>query len=282
MAGLGDLGGIPATMEQGERKDMPLVHARKAEPREGSGAELHVAADDSPSGVRTAGSGRVERYADAEIPTEYGTFRVLVYHEPGTPHEHVCVVKGDVSGGVDVLARLHSECFTGEVLHSHKCDCREQLDFALRKIASEGRGLVMYLRQEGRGIGLGNKLRAYALQAKGADTVDANRLLGFPDDMRRYHVAAAMLRDLGVQSVALMTNNPEKVRALRADGVEVTSRVPVRVPLNPHSRAYLDAKRARMGHLVREDDLAEGAPPPPPPEAATVRVVDEALEQDES
>jgi GTP cyclohydrolase II len=193
---------------------------------------------------------RVHRYSEATIPTEYGEFRVLAYREDGSNDEHVAIVKGDVVGRESVLVRVHSECFTGEVLHSLKCDCREQLDFALRKVADEACGAVFYLRQEGRGIGLGNKLKAYALQAEGADTVDANRMLGFPDDMRRYHVASAMTRDLGIRSVALMTNNPEKVSALRAEGIAVTSRVPVRVPLNAFSRPYLETKGHRMGHLV--------------------------------
>lgn len=195
----------------------------------------------------------VERYAEANIPTEYGDFRVVVYREDGSPFEHVAMVKGDVAGKLDVLVRVHSECFTGEVIHSLKCDCREQLDLALRRIAHEGCGAVIYLRQEGRGIGLGNKIRAYALQAKGADTVDANRLLGFPDDMRTYHTAAAMLDDLGVESIALMTNNPAKAKALRADGVRITSRVPMRVPLNAYSKEYIETKRARMGHLPDVD-----------------------------
>lgn len=204
----------------------------------------------------------VTRYSEADVPTEYGAFRVVVYHERDTNHEHVAIVKGDVSGRSEVLSRVHSECFTGEVLHSLKCDCREQLAFAMKKIADEGCGVVFYLRQEGRGIGLGNKIRAYALQSEGADTVDANRMLGFPDDLRRYGVAAAMVRDLGIRSLALMTNNPAKVRALRADGIVVASRVPVRVPLNPYSRAYLETKRARMGHLADTDDRTGVVPIP--------------------
>ena len=193
---------------------------------------------------------RVTRYSEAELPTEYGQFRVLVYREEGSQNEHVVVLKGDVANRADVLARVHSECFTGEVLHSLKCDCREQLAFALNKIADEGCGIVFYLRQEGRGIGLGNKIKAYALQEQGVDTVDANRMLGFPDDMRRYYAVAAMVKDLGVRSLSLMTNNPAKVQALRSEGVVVTSRVPVQVPLNAHSRSYLETKRARMGHIV--------------------------------
>ena len=155
---------------------------------------------------------------------------------------------GEVAQCERVLARVHSECFTGEVLHSLKCDCREQLDYALRAIAAEGRGLVMYLRQEGRGIGLGNKIRAYALQEQGADTVDANRLLGFDDDLRQYHAASAMLRDLEVRSVRLLTNNPQKVEALRAEEIAV-ERVPVHIEAGSENEEYLQTKRLRMGHL---------------------------------
>jgi GTP cyclohydrolase II len=144
---------------------------------------------------------------------------------------------------------VHSECFTGEVLHSLKCDCREQLDYALSAIVKEEAGIVIYLRQEGRGIGLGNKIRAYALQEQqGADTVDANRLLGFEDDLRRYHVATAILAELEISSVRLLTNNPEKVNALRAEGVEV-ERVPVHIEAGAEARSYLHTKRQRMGHL---------------------------------
>jgi GTP cyclohydrolase II len=212
---------------------------------------------------------RVFRYAEADVPTEYGTFRTVVYHEEGSPHEHVAIVHGDVEGHEGVLVRVHSECFTGEVLHSLKCDCREQLDTALRCIAREERGAVLYLRQEGRGIGLGNKIRAYALQEEGADTVEANRMLGFADDLRRYHVATAMLADLGIRSIALLTNNPAKVRALRADGVNIVRRVAMRVTGNDYNRGYLETKKERMGHLLEieqaEPALAteyESRPPP--------------------
>jgi GTP cyclohydrolase II len=149
-----------------------------------------------------------------------------------------------------VLARVHSECFTGEVLHSLKCDCREQLDQALRRIADADRGIVIYLRQEGRGIGLGNKIRAYALQQQGVDTVDANVKLGFPADSRRYHVAAEILDHLGIGSIALMTNNPEKVAALQKDGVAVALRLPMVINANDHNRDYLRTKNRRMGHLI--------------------------------
>jgi GTP cyclohydrolase II len=201
----------------------------------------------------------VSRYSEANVPTEYGTFRVIVYRESapradGTTEidEHVAVVAGDVRGD-DVLVRIHSECMTGEVLHSLKCDCREQLDLALRRIADEGRGAVFYLRQEGRGIGLGDKIRAYRLQERGVDTVDANRMLGLPDDSRRYHVAAFMCRDLGIRSVTLLTNNPLKVEHLRAEGITVSQRAPVLIEPNEHNLGYLITKRHRMGHALAVD-----------------------------
>jgi len=194
----------------------------------------------------------VTRYSEADIPTEYGTFRIVVYRDSSDPNvEHCAIVKGDVRGQRDLLIRVHSECFTGEALHSLKCDCREQLDQALTVISQRPVGAVLYLRQEGRGIGLGNKIRAYALQQQGVDTVDANLRLGFAADARKYHVATAMLRDLEVESVVMLTNNPAKVEALRADGVLVTGRVPMDVVPNQHNRGYLDTKRQRMGHLIR-------------------------------
>ncbi|MFW5920576.1 MAG: GTP cyclohydrolase II [Polyangiales bacterium] len=197
------------------------------------------------------------RFAEADVPTEYGVFRVVVYREPGSPFEHCAIVKGDVAGQSDVLVRVHSECLTGEVLRSLKCDCREQLELALERIAEQGSGAVLYLRQEGRGIGLGNKIRAYALQERGLDTVDANRALGFDDDLRRYHVATTMLADLGVRSVALMTNNPAKVEALIEDGVVVSRRVDHYIEPHEHNESYLTTKRARMGHLFEGSACSE-------------------------
>lgn len=199
---------------------------------------------------KAASTPAVTHYSEADVPTEYGLMRVVVYREPGSELEHCAIVCGEIRGRSDVLCRVHSECFTGEVLHSLKCDCREQLDIAMRAIAEAGSGLVIYLRQEGRGIGLGNKIRAYALQQEGADTVDANRLLGFGVDLRRYHCASAILADQGVQSIALLTNNPDKVESLRADGVNVSKRVPMVVQENIHNRDYLDTKRDRLGHLI--------------------------------
>lgn len=168
----------------------------------------------------------------------------------GQEHEHVALVAGTLEGlaGEDVLCRVHSECFTGETLHSLKCDCREQLDRALVAIQAAGRGVVIYLRQEGRGIGLGNKIRAYALQAQGADTVDANLELGFAADLRSYELAAKMLDDLGVRSVALMTNNPEKTAGLEKAGVRVLRRVPHWGEAQEHNREYLAVKQRKLGH----------------------------------
>jgi GTP cyclohydrolase II len=196
----------------------------------------------------------IERYAEAELPTRSGPFRVLVYRELGGDKEHLAVIAGDVQGAEDLLVRVHSECLTGEVLHSLKCDCRDQLDLALERIQAAGKGAVLYLRQEGRGIGLGNKIRAYAKQDEGLDTVDANLALGFEDDQRGYQMAADMLRDLGVESVALMTNNPRKVEGLESGGVKVTRREPHEVEAHEHNREYLKTKQDRLGHLGTKGD----------------------------
>jgi GTP cyclohydrolase II len=195
----------------------------------------------------------VSRYAESDVPTEYGVVRAVVYRvgESLPPEEHVALVVGDVASGDEpVLTRVHSECWTGEVMRSQKCDCRDQLDLALHAVTARGRGVVVYLRQEGRGIGLGNKVRAYALQQEGADTVDANRLLGFADDARRYDVAAAILGDLGVRSVALMTNNPAKVQGLVDGGIVVTERVALKGESNEHNAEYLAVKARKMGHAL--------------------------------
>ncbi len=201
----------------------------------------------------------LSRYSEARLPTPYGEFRVVVYRTGqrgnlgsttvGIPdEEHVAMVLGDVTGD-NVLTRVHSSCFTGEVLHSLRCDCGAQLDAALEKIGREGRGVVSYLVQEGRGIGLGNKIRAYALQDHGKDTVEANLELGFEADSRHYDLAAAMLSDLGVRSVRLMTNNPAKRRGLEEAGIVVAALEAHRVGLTEHNAQYLEAKREKMGHL---------------------------------
>jgi GTP cyclohydrolase II len=202
------------------------------------------------------------RYAEADLPTTHGPFRVVVYRQvdppPGTPEaeeaadpisrEHMAIIRGDVAGRSNVLTRVHSECWTSEVLGSMKCDCREQLDDALEKVAAEGTGIIVYLRQEGRGIGLGNKIRAYALQNSGKDTVEANLALGFEADARSYDIAGKILADLQVKSVRLMTNNPLKVQGLRSAGVAVTERVSHWVGENQHNSGYLAVKRRKMGH----------------------------------
>jgi GTP cyclohydrolase II len=184
-----------------------------------------------------------ESLAKAAIPTRHGDFDAHVF-----PGEHVALVRGKVDGQHGVLVRVHSECLTSEVFGSLKCDCKDQLDAAMATIADAGEGAILYLRQEGRGIGLANKIRAYALQSRGHDTVDANRLLGLPDDARSYDVARDILAHLGVESVRLMTNNPGKIVGLSELGVQVVGRVPVVVPPNPHSAKYLEAKRLRMEH----------------------------------
>jgi len=200
----------------------------------------------------TPADGRLTVAAETTLPTRYGPFRLVLFrHESEPGAEHLALVAGEI-GGDHVLVRVHSECLTGEVLGSLKCDCAQQLDRSLSRIAREGRGTVIYLRQEGRGIGLANKLRAYALQERGLDTVDANRALGFADDARRYDAAADILAHLGVRSVRLMTNNPAKVAALRALGVVVRRVVPVVVAANRYSAGYLATKRARMAHLLPE------------------------------
>jgi GTP cyclohydrolase II len=199
----------------------------------------------------------ITRYAETLLPTVHGPLRCVVFRaQDGT--EHVAMVAGDISGD-DVLCRVHSECLTSEVLGSLKCDCKQQLDRALDLISRRGRGVVLYLRQEGRGIGLGNKIRAYALQEEGYDTVDANRALGLPDDARDYRVAAEMLADLGVKSVALLTNNPLKVDGLEEAGVKVSRRVPHLVTAPGPAKSYLEVKGRRMGHLLTEDWLDEAS-----------------------
>ena len=196
----------------------------------------------------------VELYAEAPLPTRHGPLRALVFREIATGKEHVVAVKGEIRGQHGVPVRVHSECLTSEILGSLKCDCREQLEHALDLIARSERGAVIYLRQEGRGIGLGNKIRAYALQARGADTYEANRALGFADDLRHYDIAARMLQHLGVRSVDLLTNNPKKIEGLESEGVVVRRRIASLAPSNPHNIGYLRTKRERSGHLI---ELAE-------------------------
>jgi GTP cyclohydrolase II len=203
----------------------------------------------------------LQLYAEAEVPTQRGPFRTLVFRERQSTVEHVALVKGEVKGREGVPVRIHSECLTSEVFGSLKCDCRAQLDRALDFIGQSACGALLYLRQEGRGIGLGNKIRAYALQSQGLDTYDANRSLGFPDDMRRYDIAAEMLRLLEVRSVDLITNNPLKIAGLVDEGIPVRRRIGLKTETNPHNASYLRTKRERSGHLIElpTDDSAAKA-----------------------
>ncbi len=198
----------------------------------------------------------LDRFSEADLPTTRGVFRVVVFRDRRNGREHVAMVMGEVGGREGVPVRLHSECLTSEVFGSLKCDCREQLERALDLVAHTGCGVVVYLRQEGRGIGLGNKIKAYALQAEGADTYEANRQLGFADDLRRYDAAAEILRALDVQSVDLITNNPLKIAGLVEEGVPVRRRIPSRAEANPHNVDYLRTKRERSGHMI--EVIAEG------------------------
>lgn len=191
----------------------------------------------------------LERIASAKLPTAEATFTMTVFRaEDGK--EHMVLSLGDLKAEPPPLVRIHSECLTGDALGSLRCDCGPQLQEAMHRIATEGRGAILYLRQEGRGIGLGNKIRAYALQDQGVDTVDANHQLGFPDDARDYRLAVALLCEMGVCRLRLLTNNPRKVASLAADGIEVVDRVPLQVGENPHNAGYLATKRRRLGHLL--------------------------------
>jgi GTP cyclohydrolase II len=188
--------------------------------------------------------------AAAALPSRFGDFRIVAFYNNRDHKDHIAIVRGDVVDAEDVPTRLHSECLTGDVMGSLRCDCRDQLEAALRRIGAEERGLVLYMRQEGRGIGLANKIRAYALQDLGLDTVEANLALGFRDDERDYAVAAHMLKSLRVRSIRLMTNNPNKLKELGRFGITISGRLPHVLPPNPHNRAYLETKARRSGHLI--------------------------------
>ena len=192
----------------------------------------------------------MELYAKAKMPTKYGEFEILTFVNKITKEHHVVLTMGDISSGEDVLCRVHSECLTGDALGSKRCDCGEQYDYAMRKIAEEGRGIMVYMRQEGRGIGLINKLRAYELQDSGLDTVDANIALGFRDDMREYYEAYQMLKNLGIKSIKIMTNNPDKIKYLNNYGLEIKDRVPIQIEASEYDAFYLKTKKERMGHIL--------------------------------
>ena len=198
----------------------------------------------------------VERVVSTRLPTTFGDFVAVGYRSLVDNKHHVALVKGEVAGAEDVLVRVHSECLTGDVFHSLRCDCGEQLESALSMIEREGRGVLLYLSQEGRGIGLLNKLRAYKLQEEGLDTVDANLRLGLPADLRDYGIGAQILSDLGLTSIRILTNNPKKISGLAGYGLSVSDQIPIQLVANPHNEAYLRAKRDRLGHTLHHQGLA--------------------------
>ena len=199
----------------------------------------------------------VKQVADVDFPSRYGHFRIKAYESTLDGKCHIAVIKGDVAGKKNVLVRVHSECLTGDALGSLRCDCGDQLAIALKNIEKEGEGVVLYMRQEGRGIGLANKMRAYELQDKGADTVEANVELGFAPDLRDYGIGAQILSDLGLTSIRLMTNNPAKRAGLEGYNLEIVERVPLVVKANKFDKRYLSVKKVKMGHLLNDEDLGK-------------------------
>lgn len=199
----------------------------------------------------------VTREVEVRMPTDYGEFRAIAYTNDVDSKEHMALVKGEINSDEPVLVRVHSECLTGDVFHSHRCDCGPQFEAALSQIEEAGNGVLLYMRQEGRGIGLINKLKAYKLQEEGLDTVDANLKLGFPADLRDYGIGAQILKDLGVRKIRLMTNNPRKIKGLEGYGLEVVERVPIQMKENEDNARYLHTKQAKLGHLLQFDDLEQ-------------------------
>ena len=193
----------------------------------------------------------IEKAITTKLPTKYGTFDVSGYYDKETGKEHIALYMGNINDGEPVLARIHSQCLTGDTLGSLKCDCGQQLDFALKNIAKEKRGVLLYMEQEGRGIGLINKLKAYELQRNGMDTVEANLALGFPEDLRKYNCAGQILQDLGVKSINLMTNNPDKIEKIQEAGIIVNKRIPIEVEHSSDADFYMETKKVKMGHILK-------------------------------
>jgi 3,4-dihydroxy 2-butanone 4-phosphate synthase/GTP cyclohydrolase II len=192
----------------------------------------------------------VERLETVHMPTDYGEFSLVMYRSKVDAHHHLALVRGTVAGKRNVLVRVHSECLTGDVFGSRRCDCGPQLHQAMRQVAEAGCGVILYMRQEGRGIGLPAKIQAYKLQEQGLDTVEANRRLGFKMDLREYGLGAQILADLGLQTIRLLTNNPRKIVGLEGYGLKITEQVPIKVSPNPHNARYLSTKKRKMGHLL--------------------------------
>jgi GTP cyclohydrolase II len=249
--------GREKTMEEPKTPEEILGSCDNTQTREELEAKLSGKPDFYAENYYCAGKGSyckdeglcVQLVARAQLPTRFGNFEIAGFYDAKHDKEHTVVIKGDVSGAVDLPLRIHSQCHTGDVFGSLRCDCRDQLEEALRYIEEEGRGAVVYMKQEGRDIGLLNKLKAYRLQELGLDTVEANRYLGFPDDARGYEVAASIIRLLGIQSIRLMTNNPDKIDKIKAAGIEVAGRIPIVIKPNAHDARYLKTKKERMGHL---------------------------------